>query len=106
MWCLDLGPLPRVRGSIYKKKLFRTQVQIRNTRRSFDPPPPKRGVPAYGGGVGGGGSKSKNSLGDHFLSQNENFYKGSDIRYDNLWYATRTTPKGVGGIRRLRLRFT
>ena len=43
---LELGPgtPPWIRGSIYKKKFFRTH----NTQRSFDPLPPK-GVPRCGG---------------------------------------------------------
>ena len=49
-----------------------------NTQRKFDPthptpipPHPKYGVPSYGGG-----SKSKKSLGDQFVSQNDEFTRG------------------------------
>ena len=45
--------------------------------QTFDhpPSPPKKVVPKWGGG-GVEGSKSKNSLGDHFVWQNNDFTKG------------------------------
>ena len=46
----DLGPNPHIAAAIRKAVLT---------------PPPQKGVPGYGGLQG---SKTKNSLGDHFLS--------------------------------------
>ena len=60
---------------MYKKKVARdlgpnlhTAPRIRKevlTPPPDTPPPPQKGVPGYGGLKG---SKTKNSLGDHFLS--------------------------------------
>ena len=75
----DLGPQPWVRGSMYKKRVAldlgpnpHTAPRIRKEVLTPDPPPtppappaPQKGVPGYGGLKG---SKTKNSLGDHFLS--------------------------------------
>ena len=108
-WSLDPEPPPWVRGCMYKKKVVQdpgpnphTAAAIRKEVLTRLPPPhthptpphPHKRGPGYGGG---GGSKTKNSLGDHFLSQNEDFTRGSDIRYHNLGYTTRTTSKGGGG---------
>ena len=45
-------------------------------------------------------------LGDLFVSHNDGFTRGLDIRYHTLGHDARMTPKRVGGgiIRRLRLR--
>ena len=61
-----------------EKKLFRTRVQIhiqqaQYTKKILPPPPPKKVVPGYGGVEG---SKSKNLLWDHFVSQNDDFTRG------------------------------
>ena len=64
-----------------------------NTQRIFDPPSPSplKWVPRYRGL----GSKSKSSLEDHFLSQNEDFTKGqtSDT---TTWGMLRERPKKGG----------
>ena len=73
---------------MYKKKVARdlgpnlhTAPRIR--KEVLTPPPPdtpppppqtrQKGVPGYGGLKG---SKTKNSLGDHFLSYNDDFTRG------------------------------
>ena len=61
-----------------------------NTQRSFDPPPPPDPTPPKWGTRyrGVGGSKSKNSLGNHFSSQNGDFTMGwTSIPQLWLWYA-------------------
>ena len=96
-WSWDPGPPPWVRGSIYKKKVLQdpgpnTHTAATIRKEVFDPPPPQRGTQVRGGG-GVRGSKSKKSLGDHFWSENDDFYKGLDVRNHKLGYATRTTQK-------------
>ena len=55
-------------------------------------PPAKNGVPGYGGG----GSKSKNSLGDHFLAQNNDFTRG--VTSDTTsWGMLHERPQKEGG---------
>ena len=56
-WSWNPGPLPWVRGSIYKKKVLEdpgpnthTAATIRN--EVLTPPPKKQGVPRCGGGTG------------------------------------------------------
>ena len=69
-WSWDLGPLPRIRGSIYKKIFLQDPGSNTHTvatiRKEFlTPPPRKRGTQVRGGG-GLRGSKSKKSMGDDF----------------------------------------
>ena len=55
----DLGPIPHTAATIRK-------VVLTPPPDTPPPhPPPQKGVPGYGGVKG---SKTKNSLGDHFLS--------------------------------------
>ena len=56
----DLGPNPHTAARI-RKEVLTPHPDPPPT----PPPPPEKGVPGYGGPQG---SKTKNSLGDHFLS--------------------------------------
>ena len=72
---LGPGPLPWVRGSMYKKKVLQDPGPNTHTAATIrkevltppPPPPPQKGYPGAGGG-GGQGSKSKKLLGDYFWS--------------------------------------
>ena len=51
IWSSDPGPPPWVRGPCTRKKLPPTWVQIHTQHPEYakNPPPPKKGVPGYGG---------------------------------------------------------
>ena len=100
--------MPWVRGSIYKKKVLQvpgpnTQTAATIHKEVLTPPPPKKGVPRYGGGVRG--SKSKNHRGIIF-GPKMMILQGV-IRqkpYVGVCYAD-DPQKGGGGIRRPSLRY-
>ena len=58
--------------------ILQTRVRILQRTKiltpKLHPPPPPKAAPRYRGG--GGSSKSKNSLGEHFVSQNDDFTRG------------------------------
>ena len=95
---LDLDPLPCVRGPKDKKKVLHDRSKSthsgRNTQRNFDPPPsPKNGY----SDTGGRGSKSKNSSGDYFLSQNDDCTRGCYTSDPMFWGMLRERPLKKGG---------
>ena len=73
--------LPWVWGSIYKKKVVQDPGPNPHTaaaiRKEMLPPPPPQKEGYLGRGVRG--SKSENSSGDHFLSQNDDFTRLSRL---------------------------
>ena len=66
----DLSPNPHTAPRIRKEVLTPLPPTDTPTHppKEPTPPPPQKGVPRCGGGGGVRGSKTKNSLGDHFLS--------------------------------------
>ena len=96
----DPGPPPWVRGPMYKKKVLQYRGlnphTAAATREEVLPPPPPQNTPPRPpkkqypstGAEGLGGSKSKNSFGDHFTSQNDDSTRGY------LGYPPRMAPKG------------
>ena len=101
------GPLPWVRGSICKKKIFRTQVQIHIQRPQYakkappprpppnTPTPPKRGTQVGGEGVGG--SQPKNSLGIIFRPK-MTILQGVRCLIPYLGVCYANDPEGEGGM--------